>query len=260
MKFNYPIKWVPATPEYILASIQEEWRQTAKLEGFEPMEVEQELPTFDTTIQQWRDTMDLVGPWELSRALNKEWNTNFTWEQWREVFQPARRKALREVCELLASQAKRPVAAPAKRLGKTCESAGLFLSIRSALIQAGAPAAGIRPSTAISPYLRKWPKVFTKQVARLSPGGLPYTSAHDSWRTLVIAGSIAGLLLIVLGRESLGIVIFGIAVIVLSWTVGLCIRRPLTLEGVNTFRDLVKLILEKKRLYGFAYEKDQAKL
>ena len=77
MKASYPIQSVPTTPEYILACFQEEWRQYAMLEmECDPKEIEQQLPMFDTTIHQWRDLMDLVGPWELGRALNHAWATN----------------------------------------------------------------------------------------------------------------------------------------------------------------------------------------
>ena len=61
MKAEYPIEWRPATPQYILASLREEWRQCALTEGEQPDEVERRLPTFATTVHQWREAMELLG-------------------------------------------------------------------------------------------------------------------------------------------------------------------------------------------------------
>jgi hypothetical protein len=93
MKAAYPVQWVSATPEYILASIQGEWRQIMLPDATE----ERDLPTFNTTIAQWRDLLDLVEWRPLGRSLNKAWGTNFSRQQWREVLEPARKKTLRGV-------------------------------------------------------------------------------------------------------------------------------------------------------------------
>ncbi len=61
MKAGYPIGWVPATPDYIFASLREEWRQCALSEGEEAEEVERQLPALTTTVHEWREALDLVG-------------------------------------------------------------------------------------------------------------------------------------------------------------------------------------------------------
>jgi hypothetical protein len=53
MKTCCQIEYVPATPEYVLASIREEWRQSALLDGEEPDDIERQLPTFATTVHEW---------------------------------------------------------------------------------------------------------------------------------------------------------------------------------------------------------------
>lgn len=72
MKADYTIEWVPATPEYVLAGIQEEWRQSLLLEGEDSGDVERQLPTFATTVKEWREAVDLVGWRPLGRALDEE--------------------------------------------------------------------------------------------------------------------------------------------------------------------------------------------
>ncbi len=54
MSADYPIQWAPATPGYTLAGLQEEWRQCALRDE------EGQRPTFETTVHEWREAMDLV--------------------------------------------------------------------------------------------------------------------------------------------------------------------------------------------------------
>ena len=256
MKSHYPIKWLPATPEYILAGFQEEWRQFALFEaGYTTEELEQRMPSFHTTIKQWCDDAILDEWVPLNQALNEAWDTKFSRKQWREVLEPACEKTLRGVCELLASQVQRPLLPRAKLLGRNCPTARVFLAIRSMLVKAGAPA-NIRPSSAIEPYLRKWPKVFQEKVARLSLGGLPFKSKRHAWRTFASAGSLAGVLLLILRPvfKLPEIVIFGVIIFAAGWIAGACFRWPLTLENVNTFRDLAELIVKKQQAYGFNFK------
>src|SRR5512137_1160640 len=108
MKSDFEIDWVPATPQYILDCFQEEWRQCAVLDD------DAKPPTFDTTVHQWRDELDLVWWSRLGYALNKEWRTKFSQAQWFSVLVPARSRTLHDVCSLLASTACRPSVPPAK--------------------------------------------------------------------------------------------------------------------------------------------------
>ena len=90
MKTNYPIERVPATPEYILACIREEWRQTVLSDEDDPANVERQLPTFGTTIHEWREALNLLGRRALGRALNECWGTKFSEWRWFSVLVPTR--------------------------------------------------------------------------------------------------------------------------------------------------------------------------
>lgn len=252
MKSSYPIQWLPATPEYILAGIQEEWRQFARDCELTAEDRERQMPTFNTTIRRWCDDAMLDEWMPLGQALNQTWGTKFTRKQWRQVLEPAREKTIRGVCELLATQAQRPLVPPAKILGHECQSAGVFLAIRSLLIAAGAPA-NLRPSSSVEPYLKKWPKVFQEEIDPLVLGGLPYKLVNEFWPILTGLTSTVGALLLVAGSISKvpETIIVGVFLFAGGWLGGLLYRGPLTLESANTFRDLVEIIVKKQRAYGF---------
>jgi hypothetical protein len=251
MNARYPIEWVPATPEYVLACFQEEWRQRAWLEAAEPAAVERPWPTFETTIQAWREALDLVWWSPLGQSYNKSWGTRFSEWRWFSVLVPARQKTLRDVCHLLASQARRPRVPPAKLLGCACGSAGIFLAVRSLLSPAGAPP-GVRPSTPVGPFLKRWPKVFLREISRLAPGGLPFTCEDGPLVTPIALGSLAGVLLLLAScavaepvLTIAGVILFGA-----GWLGGLCYRGRLAFERVRTFRGLTGVIVEQQRRAG----------
>ena len=259
MKAEYPIECVPATPEYILASIREEWRQSALLDGEEPQEVERQLPTFATTVHEWREDLDLVGWRPLGKALNEDWGTQFTKCQWFSVLMPAREKTLGGVCELLATQARRRLVPPAKMLGRECPSAGVFLAIRALLIKAGAPP-DLRPSTPLGPFLHKWPEVFLQQVSRLAPGGVPFTRKNEAFNTLIALSYILTGLLLLLGLlvKDPWMTCGAVVLYALGWIGAGCGRwfpGPLKLETVIDFRGLTEAIVEQQFRAGFGPEK-----
>ena len=221
---------------------------------------ERRLPTFETTIHEWREALDLVWWSPLGQGLNKFWGTKFSEGRWFSVLVPAREKTLRGVCELLASEARRPRVPPAKVLGRDCESAAVFLAIRSLLVQAGAPP-DMRPSTPLEPFLRKWPNVFLKEVSRLAPGGLPFTFKNKFFHALTSLTMILGCLLLFLTGcvEEPWVALGGVLLFVAGWGGGLLgvnwFRGRLTLGNVTTFRGLTQAIIAQQRRSGFGPEK-----
>ena len=87
-----------------------------------------------------------------SRARDHEWHA---------VLEPPRFRRLAEVCQLIASRAARPVIRPSRLLGSTCGPAGAFLTIRSLLHEAGAPADEIAPSTPLAHFTRRFARCFS---------------------------------------------------------------------------------------------------
>ncbi len=249
---GYQVRWVPATPEYILAHLQEEWRQCA-VTG-DPNEPASQPPTFVTTVHEWRQELDLVWWSPLGHALNKEWNTKFSQRQWFGVLVPAREKTLRHVCNLLATAAQRPVFPRRKLLGCDGAAAGVFLAVRSILVQAGAPPP-LRPSTPLEPYLRNWPKVFCEQIARLAPGGLPLCFENRFMERCTALSLALGCLLLLLSAFAAEpwLVIGGVALFAFGWFGGLFggswFPGRLKLENTSTFRGLTERIVEQHRRF-----------
>jgi hypothetical protein len=257
MNVDHPIERVPATPEYILACFREEWRQCALPDGENEAGKDPQLPAFETTIHEWREALDLVWWSPLGQGLNKLWGTKFSERRWFSVLVPAREKTLRGVCELLASEARRPLVPATRLLGRNCESAAVFLAIRSLLVQAGA-APDLRPSTPLQPFLRKWPKVFLQEVSRLAPGGLPFRFENTYLHLLTGLSLILGCLLLLLTAlvEEPWLIIGGVFLFAAGWIVGLVggtyFPGRLILGNVATFRGLTEAIVAQQRRYGFA--------
>jgi hypothetical protein len=203
--------------------------------------------------------MDLVGWRALGRALNESWGTQFTPDQWFLVLEPAREKTLRGVCELLATRARRPVVPPARLLGRECAAAGVFLAIRSLLVQAGAPPA-LRPSTPLEPFLQKWPEVFLKQISRLSPGGLSFICKQEFLTTVVVFSYILAALLTLLGllTKDPWLPIAGMALFGLGWIGAGCgcwFPGSLELDSVTNFRGLTEAIIAQQSRSGLGPDK-----
>jgi hypothetical protein len=251
MKNHYPIEWVPATPEYILRCIQEEWRQCAIVE--EDAKPERQVPTFATTVHQWRDAMDLVWWSPLGHALNKQWRTRISEWQWFKALVPAREKTLRDVCNLLARQARRPAFPKTRLLGCMSGATGVFLVIRSLLETAGA-SPEVRPSALLAPYLEKFPRVFDEEVSRLAPGLMIYY--ENKFFSGLSCGSLAlGVLLLLLSAliTEPWLIITGVALFALGWFGGLFggtwFPGKLRLDEVTTFRGLAEAIVAQQELF-----------
>jgi hypothetical protein len=249
MKKHYPLEWVPATPDYILGCIQEEWRQYAILD--EDADRERQVPTFVTTVHQWRDAMDLVWWSPLGHALNQEWRTRISGWEWFRALVPAREKTLRDVCNLLATQARRPAFPRSKLLGCPSDLAGVFLTVRYLLEQAGAPP-GLRPSAPLAPALEKWPGVFDQEISRLAPGLLFYHE-NKGFSALTAGSFVVGAALL-LGSALIPepwLIIIGVVLCAFGWFGGsfggTWFPGKLRVDGVKTFRGLTEAILEQQQ-------------
>lgn len=170
MEIQYSTTAGQATPEYVLAVLRDNHRQLCQ---FDPAADPDATLTFDTTVADWRLACDLLSWRELGKAQNQIWNIHCSHAEWKSVLEPARQRRLIEVCELIASQANRPLIRSFHIFGRCCRPAGTFLTIRSMLNDAGANAEEISPSTLLAPYARRHPDLFLDAISRLAPGALP---------------------------------------------------------------------------------------
>ena len=156
-----------------------------------------------------------------------------------------------DVCQLIAARAARPAIRPSRLLGSECAPAGAFLTIRSLLHEAGAPAGEIAPSTPLAPYTRRFAEVFLGPVSRLAPGAPPRvrirTPVYDAanWGILVAAvclmvGACSGMYLLTF----FGVVLFA-AGYALTWYAARCLLPASVNFGeLRTFRDVAIVVAE----------------
>ena len=95
MNTHYPTIDEPATPEYVLAVLRDDYRQQCQ---YDP-EAEPDVDlTFETTVAEWRNACDLVGTHDLGRAENEVWGIHRGDDEWRAILEPAKARTLGDVC------------------------------------------------------------------------------------------------------------------------------------------------------------------
>ncbi len=235
----------PATPGYVLRVLVDAHRQQCQ---FDPEAQSDVNLTFDTTVAEWRSACDLLAWRRLAHSLNDWWQIERTEEEWRAVLEPARECRLREVCQFIAATASMPLLPASRFLGVTCHSATAFKAIRDALASAGASVAGLRPSSSLDPFLRRYLTVFLSDISRLAPGALPPVKTHAPLLRAATLGLV--LFLIVAGLASwlgaLPLASICLSLSIVSWAMTWVAARigPSSVEfgDLKTFRDLAELI------------------
>lgn len=162
--------------EEVLAVFRTEYRYS---EQFDPEEMVGCEISFETTVEEWRDACDLVSWWGLGRALNADWEIDVSDPDWKGTLEPARRRTLRDVCELIASWARLPVVEPAGLLGGRCDTVGALRAMR---VVAGLHEPGalrLRPSAPLGPESgsREWALV--RAALKLAPGSVEPPRRED---------------------------------------------------------------------------------
>jgi hypothetical protein len=244
METHYPTIDDPATPEYVLAVLQDMRRQ-------EPDRISDTVLSFTTTTAEWRSGYDLLTMRELGRAQNSIWGLKCSDVEWRSVLEPRRKKTMADVCAFIGARTSRPRIRPARLFGSTCVSAGAFLTVRSLLHQAGAWVEGIAPSTPLAPYARRYYELFLGPISRIAPGSLPLVSIIDPVNQAATWGLLASLLCLGIGvcggLPLLGIVGVLLTVLfsVLQWiSVTYLLPASVTFGELETFRDLANVIAQ----------------
>ena len=254
METKYDTIKVPATPEYILAVIQDSYRFSCQNDP----EAEPDMDlSFDSTIDEWRTACDLL-PWEeLGFALNKRFGIVFESSKWHSLLEPATKKTLKELCEEISKYADKEIIKPVNILGKECLKGGVFLTIRSKLAEAGADVSALTPSSLIEDYMCSHWKAFYEMSSKLFPNKLPVMKFHNPLYWFSIYGLVLSFILLLLGwlasvtnTELLSclLVIVGIASLLFFYLlIGITAKRKpdsVDFGGLKTFRDMVNCIVE----------------
>ncbi len=194
------VRTIAASPAFVLEVLRASHRHQCSIDPEADPDVEL---SFDTSVTDWRDACDLVGTNALGEALNNDWDLTISAAAWKAVREPADTRTLRDVCDLIASQAIRTEVASVGHFGTSSRSAGAFLAVRSILLRAGADPATVKPSLPIAEVARRFPEVFLGPISRLAPSRLPTvtvrTPAYDAALALVGTGLLGLLAILVAG-------------------------------------------------------------
>lgn len=249
MNTTYPTVDEPATSEYVLAVLRDMHQQQCQYGDAEAD------PDFvlclDTTVAEWREACDLL-PWrELGRAYNQIWGIACSDTDWHAVLEPAGQRRVEDVCQFIAAHVVRPTVRPSHLLGGTCVRGGAFLTIRSLLQDAGAPASEIAPSTPLAPYTRRFPHVFLGPVSRLAPGALPPIRIRTPVYDIGMAGIIVAMACMLIGEcggvhllTFLGAVMLASCYAVTWYATQYLLPSSVEFGQLQTFRDLAIVVAE----------------
>ena len=248
MKATRHLPLAPMRPKDVLACIRDSYRFAEKLDPDSEPGIDL---TFESTIDEWRSACDLLGASELGVALNAWFGVAVDDTEWAAVLEPASQRRLRGVCELVSHHAAhRPALRPFPIAGHECLEAGAFLTLRAALIEAGLPAAEVRPSTALTMVARHDLGSLVRVVGKLAPGILPVPPLQTTWgMKIVLASFIIWLLAPLLGNG------WYAGVAALTWLAGMVVvscnhesQAPIgNFAEVRTFGDLARRIADHHR-------------
>lgn len=188
-----------ASPEHFLELLRDQHRQAC---GFDPETDPAAQLSFSMTVAQWRDALDLLPCRQLPDSFNEMWGNECSREEWLAALLPEKQRTLADVCGLLARHVKLPGIQPAGVLGASCLPAGVFVTVRSLLRDAGADSIQIAPSTPLSDFAQRHMETFVGPISWLAPGGLPQVRIYQSSYGMAvwgIIGMVAGALLMGLG-------------------------------------------------------------
>ena len=242
----YPTIEEPATPEYVLAVLQDMHRQQCQYDSdADPGAV----LSLNTTVAEWREACDLVEWRELGRAYNAVFGIRCSGAQWEGVLEPAETMRLGAVCRLIARFANQSRVRPARLFGCTSTAAGAFLTIRSLLHRAGASATEISPSTRLASYARHYADEFLGPISRLAPGSLPPVQMRIPVYDAAIRGCLTGALCLIVGLcggwhllTIAGALLFALCY-ALTWYAARCLLpASVEFDRLVTFRDLAVLV------------------
>ena len=247
MNAMHPTIEKPTNRNYVLDVLVDSHRQACQYD----LEADSDIVlTFNSTVADWRLACDLLEWRGLGRAMNEWWGIQQSDEQWREVLEPEEDKTLGGVCDLIAAHARQPIIRESTYFGRTCRPADAFLTIRSLLVEAGADASAIRPSTPLEEFTRNHTTTFLNKISRLAPGALPEvkidTPFHDFSMGLMLGSFLLFVVTACLSSFFPRLYVFAIVSLLVSWVLTFVTAqlkpRSVQFGELKTFRDLATLI------------------
>ena len=235
----------------ILKFLKSNHRQRIQIEFGLPNEDE---ITFDLTIKNWIDDMELLNWKELCKYYCKVFEIENHEFEFRDSMLPIKNQTIGDFCQYISVKALKPELKSVKLFGRDCEEAGIFKYLKSKIAEENeSNSNGMKPSSKIEYHLNDCSFKIVEEVNKINPDILPTIKYEPNefekhnWKlflsgmvALIIASIICNWLIAGVG---IGLIISGI------WMnkIGLKMKpKKLEFEGIETFRDLVVLIKKKK--------------
>lgn len=239
------------TPEEVFFIFKEEHRLCSQFD----IEADPTVDlTMDSSIKEWRYSMDLLPGRRLCKYLNEEFEINISESEWKSVLEPSRTKRLGDVCRLISNHAQIEVVKPIKIFGKDCLSASLFKTIKRNLTKRGVDTSDLKPSSLIEPYLKNHFGEFIEQINKNYTGVIPVIETTDTKLSKPISKILlAFFLFLIAGFFWNPLFCIAVILLIIGLYSGNTERKEfedqneiMFIPGIKTFRDLVETIIEKK--------------
>lgn len=231
----------------ILDFIKSSHRQRIQIEIGFPSEDE---ITYDLTIRNWIDEMELLNWKELCKYYCQVFEIEEYEIEFRNSMLPIEKKTIKDFCEFISKRAVKPELKSVKLFGRDCEEAGIFKYLKRKLADENESKSNeIKPSSNIENYMNDFGFKIVEEVNKIHPNILPTIKYEpnefekNDWQlflsgiiALITASIIDNWLIVGIG---IGLIISGI------WMNKVSIKikpNKFQFEGIETFRDLVKLI------------------
>ncbi|KXX69120.1 hypothetical protein [Flammeovirga sp. SJP92] len=248
--------------EEVLFIFQEEHRLCSKFD----CEADESIKlTFNSSIDDWRDSLDLL-PWKpLSRHLNRAFKIDIDTKTWKSVL--VGDKKLLDVCELISSKAEINIIKPQKIFGTSCLSYSVFQYIKLEFEERGIDTKNLRPSSLVSPYLNNHFEHFIEFFNINFTGTIPeivikssnHKFSSNKWKTLskifwslifiMIAMGLNNPLWLVICFSSIALYLF-VSFKFLMDNNRYSLGPDLYIPEVITFKGLINRIIKEKKLHS----------
>ncbi|MEO6149262.1 MAG: hypothetical protein ABIN95_02620 [Mucilaginibacter sp.] len=147
---------------------------------FDPEVDFEESLTFETTISEWMNICDLVGPKKLAKSYYDLFQLTTTVTDLENILSQSDNE-LKDFCNYLSKYAVKQCISPIMKMGQDCMTASIFKVLTINLQSRGVEIQNIRPSSKIVPLFQKHGIVLLEEVNKLVPGSLSKFEYRDNW-------------------------------------------------------------------------------
>ena len=137
---------------------------------FDPVVIKGIELNFQSTIFEWIDACDLISHLELAKVYHETFNIKRPISELENILKDEDKNTLSEFCEYISQHAERQKIEPVKLLGKNCQTASIFRTLKQNLTEKGADTSDLKPSTKINTFFLKSNGILFDEVNRIAPG------------------------------------------------------------------------------------------